>query len=160
MSWVHNNVWDTNFPAQQGFDRSFRYRIAAGPAEAPGAGPILARETATGLNRPLLAVVTRGGNGSAGDGAARSLLEVEHSAVALEDVVSVGPGTLLVRLRSLADTPVTTGVRVGLPVAGARRSTWLGIAGSDLPVRDDTAVIDIAPRATAALLVQLEGTPA
>jgi len=51
-------------------------------------------------------------------------------------------------------------VRVGLPVAGARRSTWLGTAGSDLPVRDDTAVIDIAPRATAALLVQLEGTPA
>ena len=28
VSWIHNNVWDTNFPPQQGFDRAFRYRIA------------------------------------------------------------------------------------------------------------------------------------
>ena len=96
----------------------------------------------------------------AGDGAARSLLEVEDPAIALEDVVPAGPGIVLVRLRSLSDALVTTGVRMGLPVAGARRATWLGIAGADLPVRDDTPVIDIAPRATAALLVHLEGTPA
>ena len=53
---------------------------------------------------------------------------------------------------------MTTGVRVGLPVVGARRATWLGVAGEDLLVRHDTPVIEIAPRATAALLIQLEGT--
>ncbi len=158
VSWIHNNVWDTNFPPQQGFDRAFRYRIAAAPAEAPGAGPVLAREAGAGLSHPLLAIIARGEPSATGGNAASSLLEVEDPAVALEDVVAAGAGALLVRLRSLADAPVTTGVRVGLPVAGARRATWLGVAGDDLVVRDDTPVIEIAPRATAALLIQLEGT--
>ncbi|MEK8173662.1 hypothetical protein NKH77_46430 [Streptomyces sp. M19] len=27
FSWVHNNIWDTNFPAQQAFDHVFRYSV-------------------------------------------------------------------------------------------------------------------------------------
>ncbi len=31
--WVHNNIWDTNFPAQQAFDHVFRYSVGFAAAE-------------------------------------------------------------------------------------------------------------------------------
>ncbi|RMB82304.1 hypothetical protein [Streptomyces shenzhenensis] len=37
FSWVHNNIWDTNFPVQQAFDHVFRYSVAfTGAEETPG----------------------------------------------------------------------------------------------------------------------------
>ena len=156
VSWVHNNVWDTNFPAQQGFERTFRYRVAAAPSEGAGSAAILAQRTAAGATHPLLAVLARGPVGAAD--ASPSLLRVEDPAVALVDVVHQGSGTFLVRLRSVTDEPVSTAIHAGLPVTGARRSTYLGTAGDALPVRDGAAIIDLAPRATAALLLTLEGT--
>ena len=38
-SWVHNNIWDTNFPVEQAFEMSFRYRVAAGTGHAPAWRP-------------------------------------------------------------------------------------------------------------------------
>ncbi|MZD06944.1 alpha-mannosidase, partial [Streptomyces sp. SID5785] len=38
-SWVHNNIWDTNFPSQQAFDQVFRYTIGFAQAGGPAAGP-------------------------------------------------------------------------------------------------------------------------
>ena len=34
-SWVHNNIWDTNFPVEQAFETTFRYRVAAGTGTLP-----------------------------------------------------------------------------------------------------------------------------
>jgi hypothetical protein len=156
VSWIHNNVWDTNFPSQQGFDRPFRYRVAAAPALRPGDGPILDHRAAASASRPLLAVLARGEPGGAV--AERAMLEIEDPSVELVDVVPVAPDGILVRLRSVSDRPVTTAVRPGLPVVAARRATYLGSAGSDLPLLGGSVTIELAPRATAALLLTLEGS--
>jgi hypothetical protein len=156
VSWIHNNVWDTNFPSQQGLDRSFPYRVAAAPARRPGDGPVFAHRTAASASRPLLAILARGA--SARVGVVQAMLEIEDPSVELVDVVPVASGTVLVRLRCLSDGPTTTSVRCNLPVARARRASDLGVAGGDVPVRNGTATIDLAPWATAALLLMLEGT--
>ena len=37
-SWVHNNIWDTNFPSSQAFEQEFRYSVAVpGPDEGVAA---------------------------------------------------------------------------------------------------------------------------
>ncbi|MDG4861710.1 glycoside hydrolase family 38 C-terminal domain-containing protein, partial [Streptomyces sp. T-3] len=54
-SWIHNNLWDTNFPSGQGFEVTFRYSLACGPT-ADGLGP----RTAAAHSRPLHPVRARG----------------------------------------------------------------------------------------------------
>ncbi|HVX42492.1 MAG TPA: glycoside hydrolase family 38 C-terminal domain-containing protein, partial [Mycobacteriales bacterium] len=49
FSWVHNNIWDTNFPSEQGFEATFRYSVAPGP----GPGPVLGMRTAAATSHPL-----------------------------------------------------------------------------------------------------------
>lgn len=53
FSWVHNNIWDTNFPGEQSFETDLRYRIAAGSGDAA----TLAARTAASLVQPLRAVL-------------------------------------------------------------------------------------------------------
>lgn len=54
MSWVMNNYWFTNFPAAQGGEFIWRYRLSAlpGPFEA-----VAAARCAAGLRQPLIATV-------------------------------------------------------------------------------------------------------
>jgi hypothetical protein len=54
FSWVHNNIWDTNFPASRGGEIEFHYAIStADPND--GTGP--ARRLAESLTAPLLCLV-------------------------------------------------------------------------------------------------------
>ncbi|ARX88976.1 alpha-mannosidase [Streptomyces alboflavus] len=40
FSWIHNNLWDTNFPSAQGFEFTFRYSLACAPtADGSGRAP-------------------------------------------------------------------------------------------------------------------------
>jgi hypothetical protein len=53
-SWIHNNIWDTNFPASRGGEIEFHYAIStADPND--GTGP--ARRLAESLTAPLLCLV-------------------------------------------------------------------------------------------------------
>jgi glycosyl hydrolase family 38 len=56
-SWLFNNVWDTNFPASQAGEMTFRYAISASD---PAAGDAPARAMAAALTTPLLASVRAG----------------------------------------------------------------------------------------------------
>lgn len=58
FSWIHNNLWDTNFPSGQGFEFTYRYSLACATS-ADGLGPA----TAAAWSRPLRAVRARGPEG-------------------------------------------------------------------------------------------------
>jgi hypothetical protein len=55
-SWIVNNIWDTNFPSSQQGEMEFRYALASDTSDR---ATDVARETASSLTTPLLAVLTR-----------------------------------------------------------------------------------------------------
>lgn len=166
FSWIYNNLWDTNFPSEQGFDFSFRYSLAcaSGPA-AIGIGP----RTAAAGSRPLHAVRARGGpvgGGGDGDGSdgggARSLLsdslafaELGDPRVRLVGATTPGPGNaVLLRLQSFAEEHLTCPVRALFPVTAAHSADYLGRAVSPLQLADGGTRVDIPPLSTAAVLLE------
>jgi hypothetical protein len=54
-SWAMNNVWDTNFPLQQGGEARFGYAVAS--AEPDTAGFLAGTRTAASLTQPLVGFV-------------------------------------------------------------------------------------------------------
>ncbi len=108
FSWVTNNVWDTNFPVQQGGEMAFRYAVSSGPAATPAAE--LGALAAAGLVRPLVGVLCAAGD--SGRPAAGCFCEIDRSDVSL---VTVGPSRrgldLTLRLQSLAEADVEVGLR-------------------------------------------------
>ncbi|OEU91825.1 alpha-mannosidase [Streptomyces abyssalis] len=161
FSWIHNNLWDTNFPSTQGFDFSFRYSLACASRQAAtGLGP----RTAAAGSRPLHAVRARGGPGGGGGeaGDARSLMsdslafaELGDARVRLVGATTPGPGkAVLLRLQSFAEEPLTCPVRALFPVTAAHRADYLGRAVSPLQLADGTTRVDIPPLSTAAVLFE------
>jgi hypothetical protein len=103
-SWALNNIWDTNFPAQQQGETTFRYAVTSGqesPARRLGA------QVAAGLTDPFVGVLVTGTPEAVG-----GYVTVDHPDV---HVTSLGRSEdgLVVRLQSFAPEPVE--VRVGLP---------------------------------------------
>lgn len=139
-SWALTNIWDTNFPAQQAGEMTFRYAISTAQALPRDSGPdaslggggddaVLAAArrlgvaTATGLTDPLLAVLATGDDSSAPDSAA--FCTVEHPDVR---VTSIGRSRyghdLVLRLRSIARVPVETEVWVPDMDAACACTAW------------------------------------
>jgi hypothetical protein len=152
FSWAMNNIWDTNFPAAQGGEAAFRYRIASAP---PGAARRLGMATAAEAARPLVAVVCgpEGGLPAAG-----SFCELDGAAV---DVVTMAPSRaghgLVVMLHSLAAEPAR--VRLRFPLLRVRRAwegSYLERDLRELPLRAGEAVLTVAPGAYQALALELE----
>ncbi|WP_435193383.1 glycoside hydrolase family 38 C-terminal domain-containing protein [Streptomyces sp. NRRL F-5630] len=163
FSWVHNNIWDTNFPSQQGFDHVFRYSAgftqatatATATAEENTDADVFAARIAAVTSHPLVPVRARGGAGTACP-ARTHFLDLDDPRVRLVGATVPGDGTLLVRLQSLADAPVTCRLRTPFPVARAARTTYLGLTPSDLDLDEDQAVpVEVAPLGTAAVLLIL-----
>ncbi|MEV0619637.1 glycoside hydrolase family 38 C-terminal domain-containing protein [Nonomuraea sp. NPDC050404] len=98
-SWALNNIWDTNFPAQQQGETTFRYAVtsrAGAPATRLGA------ELAAGLTEPFVgALITDSPEVS------ETYVSVDHP-----DVLITSLGWEGVRLQSLAPEPVTVRVSV------------------------------------------------
>jgi hypothetical protein len=61
-SWVYNNIWDTNFPSQQGFEMNFRYSVGAAKSTGSGSGPALGARVAVGQSRRLRSAMATGSN--------------------------------------------------------------------------------------------------
>lgn len=158
-SWVHNNVWDTNFPAEQGFETSFRYAVGlrrAGENISPAA---LAARTAAELTRPVLGVLATARPGTPAAAAAaehteRSLLQLDDDRVRLVAVTGTGTdGENLVRLQSYAEEPVVVRLRPGVDVTGAATATYLGDPVDQLAVTADGIAVPIDPQGTVAVLL-------
>ncbi|MFJ8752996.1 alpha-mannosidase [Streptomyces sp. NPDC102441] len=144
FSWVHNNIWDTNFPSEQAFDHVFRYSVGWEDAPALG-GAVLGMRTAAVGSRPLVAVrATR---------AAEPVPDTSYALLALDDprVRIVGltvpePGRLLVRLQSFAEEHVTCRLTPGFPSTAAMSADYLGSVGAALCAGADGSLPVPIPR--------------
>lgn len=156
FSWIHNNLWDTNFPGEQGFDFTFRYSLACAPS-ADGLGP----RTAAAWSRPLRAVRARGAEGGGQEGggqesggqASLAFVDLGDARVRLVGAVAPGPGEVLLRLQSFAEEPVACPVRVHFPVAAAYSADYRGTAGAELTVTQGALAVDVPALGTTAVLL-------
>lgn len=146
FSWIHNNLWDTNFPGEQGFEFTYRYSLACGPA-ADGLGP----RTAAAWSRPLRAVRARGAEG--GGQASLAFADLGDTRVRLVGATAPGPGAVLLRLQSFAEESVACPVRVHFPVTAAHSADYLGAAVSELALSDGALSVDIPALGTTAVLL-------
>lgn len=124
FSWVANNVWDTNFPVQQGGEMVFRYAVASAPPQTlPAEVGALA---SAGLTRPLIGVLCASGD-DPGWPPSGSFCEIDRRDVALVGLSPSRRGAdLVVQLQSLAEQEVDAHVRFPeLRVRRARVGTFL-----------------------------------
>ena len=153
FSWIHNNIWDTNWPSGQAFDTVFRYRVrgfAAADAETAG---VESADVALDLVRPLLAVAA---DSSGVPGNVRSLLEVDDRRIRLIGVTRTARGTVVARLQSLAETEVGIGITVGGQLVEAWRASMIGVRRERVEVVDGRRVTLVMPRfGTAALELRI-----
>ncbi|WP_037569034.1 glycoside hydrolase family 38 N-terminal domain-containing protein [Phaeacidiphilus oryzae] len=162
-SWVHNNIWDTNFPSEQAFEQTFRYSVAvrgdlAGDAAGDPAEPAALGIRAADPGHPLHAVRAQG---PAAEDAppTTSLVAVDRPDVRVVGLSAEGAGEgvggFLIRLQSFADEPVTAGLRLDLTAAiSAYRCSYLGENAVPIAADPDGRLpVAIPARGTAAVLV-------
>ncbi|MEU4144781.1 glycoside hydrolase family 38 C-terminal domain-containing protein [Streptomyces parvulus] len=157
FSWVHNNVWDTNFPAQQAFDHVFRYSVGFGTTTEPGAGRAdeLAMRVAAVTGHPLVPVRARAAAETESRPETR-FLTLDDPRVRLVGITVADGGGLLVRVQSVADTPVTCRLSTGFTVTRAARTNYLGLDPRDIGRDRDGAVpVDVPALGTAAVVLHL-----
>jgi hypothetical protein len=152
FSWPHNNLWDTNFPIEQGFTADFEY--AVGVRERGGQGlEAVAMATAADLVRPLVGVSARG-RGDALREAVAELLSIYDERVQLVSVVAgEDERSSLVRLQSWADEAVTVTLELGTSLASATRATFSGDPLSPLTVEGSSVVVEMQPFDVAAVSI-------
>ncbi|GAA3514469.1 glycoside hydrolase family 38 C-terminal domain-containing protein [Actinocatenispora rupis] len=157
-SWVHNNIWDTNFPSQQAFETTFRYAVGVRRAGEDIDADALALRTAYEIDHPLVGVSA---HGTSDPGTAQlSLLSVDDPRVAVLGATLVGSDTgtdLLVRLQSLATEPVDATLRCGFPVAGAVRATYLGDETGEVTVDGDEVTVALPRLGVTAVRLRTSG---
>jgi hypothetical protein len=135
-SWALNNIWDTNFPAQQQGETTFRYALASAAGQPP---EVLGPRVAAGLTDPLVAVPAVGGSGSRARVAEACgvFASVDHERVAVSSLAASRRGhDLVVYLRSTADEEVETELRLPLRARAAYAGTSLERELGAIPVRD------------------------
>ncbi len=153
-SWVHNNVWDTNFPSQQGFTASVNYAVGVRRAGEQVSPAGLGIRTAADLTQPVQGVLATG-PAAADPAPQRSLLELDDDRVRLISVSGADGGVLL-RLQSYAEEPVAVRVRVGVPVTGAWTATYLGDRGAELAVDGGAVGVELPRLGTIGVLLTLD----
>ncbi|MEU0135681.1 alpha-mannosidase [Streptomyces sp. NPDC006296] len=157
FSWVHNNIWDTNFPSEQAFDHVFRYSVGWQDAAAPG-GAVLGMRTAAVGSRPLLAV-RAGGAAEPSPGTSYALLTLDDPRVRIVGLTVPEPGRVLVRLQSFAEEAVVCRITPGFSFTGAASADYLGAVGPALHAAADGSLPVPLPRlGTTAVSLTTGGT--
>jgi len=144
-SWALNNIWDTNFPPQQGGEMTFRYAVATGNGQDAHA---LGRDTGAVVASPLVGVASPLGAGEPLELPDRaSFIRVDHPEVEVNHLtVSRHPGHLTVYLESHASEPVDATVQIEhVPVTAARSGTFLETGLEDIPLEAGAARVRVAP---------------
>lgn len=155
-SWVHNNIWDTNFPPEQGFEMSFCYAVGVARAGERTSTAALAMRTAAELTSPLMGVFATGAPASDAP-SAHSLLELDDDRVRVVSMVSTDdePDQVLVRLQSFAEEPVRVRLRPRFAVAAAATATYLGEPVNSVPVLDGEVEVPVPRLGSVALRLGL-----
>jgi hypothetical protein len=152
-SWALNNLWDTNFPPQQGGEMTFRYSVASDTTASP-------RQLGIRTGAALCAPLTGFCLGRTNAGTLRpsgSFVELSNPLV---EVVSLAPSSqghgLVAYLHSLA--PETIDVNVSFPaleVTKVATGNFLERGMAEVPLSGGTATIELAPGAYVALAIDL-----
>ncbi|HEX6336992.1 MAG TPA: hypothetical protein VFZ85_08565 [Jiangellaceae bacterium] len=157
-SWVHNNVWDTNFPAQQGFEMSFHYAVGVPKPGAKESVPALAMRTAAEVTNPLRWVVAAGAADPDGP-TVRSLLEVDDDRIRVVSITGVDdrPDQALVRLQSFAEEPVRVRIGPQFDVESASLATYLAEPLGDAASVDGAIEVPVPRLGSVAVLLHIAG---
>ena len=151
-SWALNNIWDTNFPAQQQGETTFRYALASARGEDPR---VLGMRTAAGLTDPLVAVPLSGRATASTAPASRIFTGTDHDLVHVSSLTPARRGRgLAIWLRSVADRDVEVTVHLPWPPDQAHVGSTLE---RDLrPVRVDgtDAKVPVPAGAMVALVIE------
>ncbi len=140
-SWALNNIWDTNFPAQQQGETVFRYALASASGQEPG---VLGPRAAAGLTDPLVALPATAGAGGAPAAAEGVFTQVDHDQVFVSSVSAPRRGhDLVVHLRSVADRAVEVGLRLPAPASAAFTVTTLERDPHEIPVSGDLVRVTV-----------------
>jgi hypothetical protein len=152
-SWALNNIWDTNFPPQQGGEMTFRYAVAS---DATISSRELGIRTGASLSAPLTGFCL-GRTNTGNLPASGSFVELSNPLV---EVVSLAPSErghgLVAYLHSLAPESVDVTLSFpGLPVTAVSVGNFLERDLSHVQLRDGQATIELAPGAYAAAAIDL-----
>ena len=139
-SWAYNNIWDTNFPGQQGFEMNFRYSVGASKTTGSGSGPALGARVAVGQSRRLRSSMATGSGNQIFE--EDTLLNVNDSRVRVIGLTSPKKGFVLVRLQSFAEEKLTIKLNVHKKLTNPILSTLLGEEISPLTI--NSGVVEIA----------------
>lgn len=123
FSWALNNLWDTNFPPQQGGEMVFRYAVGVGGDDALA----LARETGAAVAHPLVGVATPLGSAPVDGFTDRgSFVTTDSPLVEVSHIAPARDGGVAVFLYSLAGEAIETSVAInGLPFSSALAGNFL-----------------------------------
>jgi hypothetical protein len=139
-SWAYNNIWDTNFPGQQGFEMNFRYSVGAAKTNGSGSGPALGARVAVGQSRRLRSSMATASATQIFE--EDTLLNVNDSRVRVIGLTSPKKGFVLVRLQSFAEEKLTIKLKVHKKLTNPILSTLLGEEISPLTVNN--GVVEVA----------------
>jgi hypothetical protein len=153
-SWALNNIWDTNFPPEQGGEMYIDFALTSAIDRDRRS---LGIDLGAGFAQPLTGVCLRT-QGASPAPATGSYLAIDDSRV---QVIKVAPSRrgngVVAFVHSLAEEPVTATVRLpGLPVARAEFGNHLERDLREVPVSNGAVALDLTPGAYVALVLTLE----
>jgi hypothetical protein len=166
-SWALNNIWDTNFPTEQGGEMSFRYAVtssgtssgtssatSSGTSSGNGNAVSLGTQLGDSVSTPLVATIVPSTTGG-GLAASGSLCLIERGEVRLVQATPSRDGReLLLWLNNMAEEEVATTVRFpDLVVTTASSTTVFEDGRTDLVVQDNSTVVRLKAGETRALAV-------
>ena len=159
-SWPLNNIWDTNFPTEQGGEMKFRYAISS---QESGDARALGMRLGESVSTPLVGTVVPLAGGGKEMAPSGSLCAIERPEVRLvQATASDREGDLLLWLNNQATGEVTTAVEFpDITVRGARVGNVFEGSQAAVPVADGSVRISLKPGETKALALDLlpKGSP-
>lgn len=155
FSWIHNNLWDTNFPIEQAFTATFSYAVGVRAVDvAQQSIEGLALATTADLVHPITVTEARG-EGKSDPRAHASLLNIDDDRVQLVSVVAAQESDVsLLRLQSFAAESIEVTIELAVDVEEAWFSTYLGDRLSALPINGRRIQAALRPYETAAVAVR------
>jgi hypothetical protein len=141
-SWALNNIWDTNFPAQQGGELRFDYTLAIG---GDGDSDALGRDTGASAAQPLVGLRTHG-TASSTSADRGSFIDIDDPAVEITHLSTGLDQQLVVHLQSHATEPRDVRITSHIaPIASASIARSIGEPYADLDTQGDTVIASIRP---------------
>ena len=150
-SWIYNNIWDTNFPPQQGFEMNFKYSVGAAKVTDVGeSGPALGARVAAGKSRRLRAILGTNSDGKVFDDF--KLVSIEDARVRLVGMTSLEGGRVMLRLQSFANTKLNLKLKIHHSLTKPFAATFLGEELSPLVLNGDVVEVPIDRLAVGAVI--------